>query len=97
MRLQTSTTSQNTKQWQCKMIIHSLETLNQCFCEVDQKSAKRDGQNVDLQLAGGGGGGGRTTPPTPPGYGPEYTLMGARHSVNEDVIPVYFGKVYSGY
>ena len=38
------------------IIIHSLETLNQCFCEVGQKSALRDSQNVDLQLAGGGGG-----------------------------------------
>ena len=47
-------------QWQCKMVIRSLKTFNQCFCEVGQKSAIRD---VDLQLAGGGGGG--TTPPIP--------------------------------
>ena len=52
-----STTLQNTKQWQCEMLIHSLQTLKQCFCEAGQKSAIRDGQNVDLQIAGGGGGG----------------------------------------
>ena len=48
------------------MFIHSLETLNQCFCEVGQKIEIWDGQNVDLQLAGWGRGGGRTTSPTPP-------------------------------
>ena len=39
------------KQWHCKMLIYSLETLNQCFCEVGQhgqKSVIRDSQNVDL-------------------------------------------------
>ena len=56
MRLQTSITLQNTKQWQCKIVIRSLKTFNQCFCEVGQKSAIRDGQNVDPHLAGGGGG-----------------------------------------
>ena len=48
MRLQTSITLQNTKQWQFKMLIHRLE--------VGEKSVIMDGQNVDLQLAGGGGG-----------------------------------------
>ena len=67
-----STTLQNTKQWQCEMLIHSLQTLKQCFCEAGQKSARRDGQNVDLHIAGGGGGEGRGLYDSsdPPGYGP---------------------------
>ena len=62
MRLQTSTVPH--RKTRNNHNVHSLETVNQCFCEVGEPSAIWDGQNVDLQLAGGGGG--RTTPPIPP-------------------------------
>ena len=65
MRLQTSISKYET----ITMFIHSLETLNQFFCEVGQPSAIWDGQNEDLQLAGGGGGSYDYS--DPPGYGPD--------------------------